>query len=928
MPQRTPFKNSLPLRLLLVLAAFLLMIISSGVFVNNMLRGYLKRDAEKTLAQTQIRIMSELREPATLMISVAKEVRDIIMEGGDVGGVRKYYDEISAELRTKPIGFIFDGFHGYFEALGNRYIPVTGWTAPAYYDPTQRPWYKAAIEANGEIVPSPAHISPRSGEYQVTFASRIFDDENNPLGIVLMNVPLRNITDFVAGTRLTKSGYGFLINEHFEIIAHPESDFITKHMDDVDSGLREILGILKQRRDVSGLETENYQGVNSVFFCRQIENGWYLGIVVPRKEYYGDLHDMMALISALGAVLAGVLIIMLICLERAKRRADEANHEKSMRLAAMEKAAEADKQLKEALAAAQSANRAKSTFLAIMSHEIRTPMNSIMGFAELAQSKTSEPHICDYLCKISDSAKWLLRIINDILDISKIESGRMELENTVFDLREIVSLCQSAISSSVKKKGLDLRVYAELPEGKKLVGDPVRLYQTLMNLLSNAVKFTKSGTVKFSSTVKSSAGSRAVIYFEVKDSGIGMSPQQVEKIFDPFIQADSSTTRKYGGTGLGLTITKNLVELMGGKLLVESVLGAGSAFSFEIEFETVDAPDSASESAKINTIEKPRFNGLVLVCDDNLMNQQVICEHLSGMGLDAVVAENGEEGVERVIERVQNGEAAFDLIFMDIFMPVMDGMEAASKITALNTGTPIIAVTANVMSGEFEKYKESGMADCLGKPFTSQELRRVLLKYLTPVSSERIDERKYRTEQDELLAKLRINFVKSNRNKYAEIMEAVDAGDISLGYRLVHTLKGNAGQIGETALQSAAAAVEAQLKDAAAALPVRAATCRPLVSEESVNRLKNELSSVIAGLAPLLDVGESSAQVRPLLDSIQIKELLEKLEKMLENINPECVNMLGEIRSIDGADELGRHIESYDFESAARTLAELKKRWE
>ena len=553
------------------------------------------------------------------------------------------------------------------------------------------------------------------------------------------------------------------------------------------------------------------------------------------------------------------------------------------------------------------ASRAKSDFLATMSHEIRTPMNSIMGFAELALDSDTMPQIKEYLDKIKDGTKWLLNIINDILDISKIESGKMGLENVPFDLSETISRCQSVILPSVKEKELELKVFAEPPAGKKIVGDPVRLFQVLMNLLSNAVKFTKAGTIEFSSLVKSLDGNHATVLFEVKDSGIGMTPKQIEKIFEPFIQGDSSTARNYGGTGLGLAIVKNIVELMGGALAVESLPNIGSTFSFEIVFETIDA--DITDNTEFAALEKPSFDGLVLVCDDNPMNQEVICEHLARVGLRVEVAENGKVGVDMVTRRAEAGKEPFDLILMDMFMPVMDGIRAVKLISALNTGTPIVAMTANVLASDLENYKRHGMPDCLGKPFTTQELWRILLKYLTPAA---VESAPASPAVDDLQRRLRLNFIKNNQAAYIGIIEAAEAGDLKLAHRLAHNLKGNAGMIGKAALQSAAADVEAFLKNGTVPIP-----------QDSLRVLKAELELTLEELKPLLD---EPAAPKAALSAERMSALFERLGPMLENINPECINLLDEIHAVPGAEELARQIEDYDFASASQTLEELKKR--
>ena len=569
---------------------------------------------------------------------------------------------------------------------------------------------------------------------------------------------------------------------------------------------------------------------------------------------------------------------------------------------------------------AEAESKAKSEFLAVMSHEIRTPMNSIMGFAELALNNNNLPaQATEYLRKIMESTKWLLQIINDILDISKIEAGKMELENTVFDLLEVISRSQSVILPNAKDKGLDLRIYVEPTTGKKLLGDPIRLYQILLNLLSNAVKFTDTGTIKLSVLVKHINDNHATLYFEVKDSGIGMNPAQIEKIFEPFIQADSSTTRKYGGTGLGLAITKNIIELMGGTLIVESEPDIGSAFKFEITFETIDADDEAPLHGKLGDLEKPRFEGLVLICDDNLQNQHVMRDHLMNVGLQSVVADNGKIAIEKVMDRLKNNEPPFDLILMDIFMPVMDGTEAAGKITELNTGTPIIAVTANVMLSEIEKYKTHGMPDCLGKPFTSQELWRLLLKYLAPVSSDVMDEDERKRSDEAILNTLRLNFTDDNQDKVVQITEAVNTGDTRLAHRLAHTLKSNAGFIGKTRLQKAAAAVEELLKDGT---PI-AGDCASY--KDAMIRLETELAAVIEELKPLLAEAKTDEPVAA-LSAEQVSALFEELEPLLQKRSPSLVKLLPQIRAVPGAEELASHIEQYKFKLAAGAFEVLKNK--
>jgi CheY-like chemotaxis protein len=530
----------------------------------------------------------------------------------------------------------------------------------------------------------------------------------------------------------------------------------------------------------------------------------------------------------------------------------------------------------------------------------------------------SSPHTKDYLERIMENADWLLLIINDILDISKVESGKIILEHIPFDLHEILAHCQTTIMPKAMEKGTQLHFYAEPSIGRRLLGDPTRLRQIITNFLSNAVKFTHVGTVKLSSTITGSTENTVTIQFEIRDSGIGMTPEQMEIIFEPFMQADATTTRKYGGTGLGLSITKNLIELMGGKLNVESTVGLGSKFSFSLIFDTIDISAETNDHKITRTtwLEKPVFEGEILVCEDNTMNQRVIREYLARVGLKTVIAENGKDGVEIVHSRKEKNEKPFDLIFMDIHMPVMDGLEAALKINELQTGTPIVAMTADIMSNDKELYRQNGMPDHMGKPFTSQELWRCLLKYLTPVKREEKKKSMQIEDDMELQKILQSLFAKNNQKKFSEITGALEAGDIKLAHRLAHTLKGNAGQIGRAGLQLAAAGVEQALKNG-----------ENLVTKEQLTTLETELYIVLNELMPLLNnetatLPQSSMQAT----GQEVRSLIEKLEPLLESGNAACLDLVNDLRAIPECEWLAQQIEDFDFESALSTLAKIKER--
>jgi hemerythrin-like metal-binding protein len=562
--------------------------------------------------------------------------------------------------------------------------------------------------------------------------------------------------------------------------------------------------------------------------------------------------------------------------------------------------------LNEALAAAKLADQTKDECLANMSHELRTPLNAVIGMAGLALEMSADPRQRDYLDKIATSGKHLNRIINDLLDLSKIAAGHMEFETIAFSLRDLVQRCSSVMAHRAEGKGLQLLETIDEAVPDVLLGDPLRIEQILLNLVGNAIKFTSTGRVEIRVALHAREEGRICLDFAVEDSGVGMRPEELERLFKPFSQADATVSRKFGGTGLGLAISKRLAEMMSGEISVSSVEGSGTTFRLRIWLAQDNERTLTAAPVDTEALPARYQNARVVVAEDQPLNREIVEALLAAVGVVPRMAENGQEALDILRE---SGADAFDLVLMDVQMPVMDGLTATRELRKLPGfgNLPIIAMTAHTMTHEKEIAAEAGVTDHIGKPFDNASFYRTLAKWIprekqmTARATEALSQTgpttgsalstasgidfvaglsRFNGKQERYLHWL-AEFVETAGELPGQIRSELAAGQSDKAAKLAHAFKGRVGMLGMMDLHRVVSTLEPALSEGAPADAL-------LVSvEQSIARICDELAELPAfGLTSAAD-SEQVLEIVVWSDaySVGVADLDRQHRKLIDMVN-------------------------------------------
>ncbi|MBR5337019.1 MAG: response regulator [Lachnospiraceae bacterium] len=603
---------------------------------------------------------------------------------------------------------------GLYAYINDEYIDGLGWVPGDDFIPTERSWYKEAMANSRKVVVVDPYLDAYTGDMIVTMTKQLCDGKSVVAMDISMN-QLQSITESL--TRTGDSDIEIILDRNYQVITHSDKAEVGKnYLDESGTFGRALVDNLKKATD--SYFSFTYNEKEYMVYDMSLVNDWESLSVTDTTSAYASLKLPLIVTMIVAVVAVGVLLAVLINSGRKEALARRLSHENERALAA---------------------TRAKSAFLSNMSHEIRTPINAILGMNEMVLRESRDTGILEYSESIRTAGHTLLGLVNDILDFSKIEAGKIEIIPVDYDLSSLINDLVNMVQTRADDKGLTLNLDIDENIPKLLNGDDVRIKQIITNILTNAVKFTDKGSVTFSMGYeKMSDGEDYVLLkVSVKDTGIGIREEDKKKIFAEFERVEEGKNRHIEGTGLGMSITRSLLEMMGSTLNVESEYGKGSIFSFSllqkvVKWEPLEDYQAAYQNhVKERKIYKERFTAPeaeVLVVDDNHMNLMVFRALIKQTLVKVDLVEDGMGCLART------GRKKYDIIFLDHMMPVMDGIETLHEMRAdmdnKNLDTPVICLTANAISGSRDKYIAEGFDDYMSKPIDANKLEEMMMEYL------------------------------------------------------------------------------------------------------------------------------------------------------------------------------------------------------
>jgi len=687
------FNRPLYIQVLFTILAFTAMVSLSYLFIRDTVHSNLVRNAESVFSFSRTQLEADLFEPRMLISGFSQTVRNMTLRGDSAESILNYIEDITEYIHSS--GFRMLGsivMFGYMETLKDEPILLSSYgEMPDNYFPEQRPWFAAAVERNGSTAETMPYENFLDGRTIITFARCIFDENDNRIGIIGMNVNTDNIGKSLVEIQ-DQGFYGIILSQDLKIIAHAEPLYIGRQIGDEDIPISVFYDDLHAGRDIVERPLTNWKGERTIAFFRRLENGWYLGLLTPEVPFYQSLKSMASTLIFLGAIFAAALVIILIRIDAARSKSDKES-------------------------------RHKSQFLANMSHEIRTPMNAIIGMTAIGKSSADTNRKDHCFTKIEDAGNHLLGVINDILDMSKIEANRFDLSPSEFNFEKMLQRVVNVINFRVDEKQQKFTIHIDKNIPRVLIGDDQRLSQVITNLLSNSIKFTpENGSINLAASFLEKKDKTCTLQISVRDTGIGMTIEQQKRIFNSFEQAETSTTRKYGGTGLGLAISKSIVELMGGKIWMISEIGRGTTFLFTVKLECGSGEHQGLLSPDVNL-----NNIRIMVVDDDQDILDYFTEISREFNVTCDVARSGKKAIELA---EQNGH--YHIYFIDWKMPGMDGISLTSELKERlgSVKSVVVMITAAEWMSVEREARDAGVDKFLSKPLFPSCIANVITEAL------------------------------------------------------------------------------------------------------------------------------------------------------------------------------------------------------